>query len=112
MHQGFLPRRAAVVFACALLGFGGVAHAEDAAIHIDNFAFTPATITVKPGTRVTFTNRDDIPHTVVSAAKTPLFKSPHPLDTDDTFVVTFDKPGTYAYFCSLHAHMQGTIVVK
>ena len=80
-------------------------------ITIDNFAFAPATITVAPGTKVTWTNRDDEPHTVVSDADPKLFKS-GPLDTDDGFSFTFEKPGTYRYFCSIHPHMVGTVVVQ
>jgi plastocyanin len=87
------------------------ARAEDAAVTIDNFTFTPATLTVKAGTRVVWKNEDDIPHTVVSDASPPLFRS-KALDTDDSYSTVFDKPGTYRYFCGLHPHMQGTIVVQ
>ena len=81
------------------------------AVTIDNFAFGPAAITVVAGTKVTWTNRDDEPHTVVSADDPKVFKS-GALDTDDSFSFTFDKPGTYRYFCSIHPHMTGTVVVK
>ena len=77
-------------------------------IVIDNFAFAPAELTVAPGTTVTWTNHDDIPHTVTSTDGA--FKS-HALDTDDSFSFTFEKPGSYRYFCSLHPHMVGTITV-
>ena len=87
------------------------AHAADATVHIDNFSFGPAELTVAPGTTVTWTNRDDIPHTVVGAASPPWAKSP-PMDTDGSFRFTFTRPGTYKYFCSLHPHMEGTIIVK
>jgi plastocyanin len=87
------------------------ARAEDAAVTIDNFTFTPATLTVKTGTRVTWKNEDDIPHTVVSDTSPPLFRS-KALDTDDSYSTVFDKPGTYRYFCGLHPHMTGTIVVQ
>ncbi|HEX4824284.1 MAG TPA: cupredoxin family copper-binding protein [Candidatus Polarisedimenticolaceae bacterium] len=80
-----------------------------AEVKIDNFSFGPVSLTVAPGTKVTWTNRDDIPHTVVADDKT--FKS-KVLDTDETFSYTFDKPGTYPYFCSIHPHMTGQIVVK
>jgi plastocyanin len=80
-------------------------------VDIDNFDFAPMTLTVTVGTQVTWTNHDDIPHTVVSADTPPAFKSPA-LDTDDSFSVTFSKPGTYSYFCSVHPKMVGTIVVK
>ncbi|ACB93994.1 cupredoxin domain-containing protein [Beijerinckia indica] len=76
---------------------------------IDNFTFTPATVTVTPGTTVTFVNHDDIPHTVVETKH--LFRS-KVLDSDDTFSFTFDKDGVYDFFCSLHPHMTGKIVVE
>ncbi|HYL47658.1 MAG TPA: cupredoxin family copper-binding protein [Candidatus Limnocylindrales bacterium] len=79
------------------------------AVRIDNFSFGPQEITVAPGTKVTWTNRDDIPHTVVSTNQ--LFKS-KALDTDDQFSFTFDKPGTYEYFCSIHPKMTGKVIVK
>ena len=80
-------------------------------IGIDNFVFNPAAITVSAGTTIVWTNRDDIPHTVTDAAHPPGFRSAA-LDTDDSFSFTFMKPGTYRYFCSLHPHMQGTVVVQ
>src|SRR5215218_4689422 len=83
--------------------------AGEAAVSIDNFTFSPAVITVPAGTRVVWTNRDDIPHTVVGADDPRALRSP-PLDTDDRFA--FAAPGTYRYFCSLHPHMQGTVVVR
>ena len=83
--------------------------APTADVKIDNFSFTPPTLTVAAGTTVTWTNRDDIPHTVVSSDG--LFKS-KVRDTDEKFAFTFAKPGTYAYFCSLHPKMVGKIVVQ
>jgi plastocyanin len=80
-------------------------------VEIDNFDFSPMTLTITVGTQVTWTNHDDIPHTVVSSDNPPAFKSPA-LDTDDSFSVTFRKPGTYRYFCSVHPKMVGSIVVK
>ena len=76
---------------------------------IDNFTFNPARVTVKAGTTVTWDNEDDIPHTIASSTK--LFKS-KVLDTDDKFSFTFTTPGAFEYFCSLHPHMTGTIVVE
>jgi len=79
-------------------------------VKIDNFSFAPGTITIPVGTTVRWTNRDDIPHTVVSddqrtfASKT--------LDTDDQFSYKFTKPGTYGYFCSIHPKMTGKVVVQ
>ena len=87
------------------------AAAPAAAATVDNFTFAPAQIVVAAGTRVTWTNRDDIPHTVTDAADPRAFRSP-PLDTGDSFAFTFVKPGTYRYFCSLHPHMQGTVIVQ
>ena len=83
------------------------ARAEDVAVHIDNFSFAPNPLDVKVGTTVTWTNRDDIPHTVVCAGK---FRS-KTMDTDGTFSFTFTEPGEYKYFCSLHPHMTGSITV-
>jgi plastocyanin len=80
-------------------------------INIDNFAFTPSQLTVEAGTKVDWTNRDDIPHTVTDAADPRAFKSP-PLDTGDGFSHVFTTPGTYRYFCSLHPHMTATILVQ
>ena len=80
-----------------------------AAVQIGNFTFKAPVLTVRPGTTVTWTNGDDIPHTVVS--KDGAFKS-KVLDTGDHFSFTFAKPGQFGYFCSLHPHMTGTIVVK
>jgi plastocyanin len=82
--------------------------AETVAISIADFAFSPAELGVVPGTTVIWTNRDDIPHTVTSTEGA--FKS-HALDTDDSFSFTFEKAGSYRYFCSLHPHMVGTVKV-
>jgi len=111
---GFLPHRRGLLagaLGAGVLALAGTARAEDAQVVIDNFTFTPATLTVKAGTRVVWKNEDDIPHTVVSDAQPPLFRS-KALDTDDSFSTVFDKPGRYPYFCGLHPHMQGTIVVQ
>jgi plastocyanin len=76
---------------------------------IDNFTFAPQTVTVRPGTQVTWTNRDDIPHNVVSSDNK--FKS-KALDTNDQFSFTFNEAGTYEYFCGLHPRMTGKIIVQ
>jgi plastocyanin len=81
-----------------------------AAISIDNFTFTPQTVTVKAGTMVTWTNKDDIPHGI--AATNNAFARSKALDTDDSYSFTFTTPGTYQYFCYVHPHMTGTIVVE
>ena len=80
-----------------------------AAVTIGNFTFKDPVVTVKTGTTITWTNADDIPHTVVS--KDGVFKS-RVLDTGDKFSFTFAKAGQFGYFCSLHPHMTGMIVVK
>jgi plastocyanin len=85
------------------------ARAEEPSVKIDNFTFSPQTLKVSAGTTVTWKNEDDIPHTVASVTKT--FKS-KALDTDDSYTFTFTTPGVYEYFCSLHPHMKGTIVVE
>lgn len=86
----------------------GAARAAETKVSIDNFTFSPASITVKVGDTVTWTNRDDIPHVVVSAGK---FRS-KALDTDNSFSFTFTTAGDYPYFCSLHPHMTGAIKVE
>ena len=102
----------------ALLGFGllihlggGLSAAETKEVQIDNYSFTPGTLTVPVGTTVTWTNHDETPHTVVSADTPRSFKSSG-LDTDDKFSVTFTKPGSYSYLCTVHPYMTGKIVVK
>ena len=78
-------------------------------VKIDNFSFGPETLTVSVGTTVVWTNRDDIPHTVVSTEG--VFKS-KVRDTDEMFSYTFTKAGTYPYFCSVHPKMTGKVVVQ
>ena len=100
-----------VVAAAAVCG-PGVAQAAAAAgptVKIDNFVFGPEALTVSVGTTVTWINQDDIPHTVVASDKS--FKS-KVLDTDERFSFTFTKPGEFGYFCSLHPHMTGKVIVK
>ena len=80
-----------------------------AAVTIGNFTFNKPVVTVKPGTMVTWTNADDIPHTVTS--KDGVFKS-KVLDTGDHFSFTFARAGQFGYFCSLHPHMTGIVIVK
>jgi plastocyanin len=79
-------------------------------IVIRDFHFTPQTLTVKSGEKITWINRDEEPHTVVSVEKQ--FKKSAPLDTDQEFTITVGAPGTYTYFCSVHPKMTGTIVVQ
>ena len=108
---------AAVMIAMVLLLAGTpnvTANTQQAAsaaaeVKIDNFSFGPGTLTVAVGTTVTWTNRDDIPHTVVSTDG--VFKS-KVLDTDEKFSYTFAKAGTFPYFCSIHPKMTGKVVVQ
>jgi len=100
----------AVAAPLAALGWQSRAGAPGA-VTIDDFAFGPATVTVARGTTVTWTNQDDDPHTVVSTDDPKLFKSAA-LDTGDSFSFTFDKAGTYKYFCTIHPRMQGTVIVR
>ncbi len=79
------------------------------AITIDNFSYAPMQLEIAPGTQVIWINKDDVPHTVVSVDHK--FKS-RALDTDESFSFTFQDPGTYEYFCSVHPKMTGKIVVK
>ena len=81
-----------------------------ATVKIDNFVFGPETLTVAVGTTVTWINQDDIPHTIVADDKH-TFKS-RVLDTDERFSFTFTTPGEFGYFCSLHPHMVGKVIVK
>ena len=85
------------------------AAAHATGVVVDNFSFAPPTTTVPVGTTVTWTNRDDIPHNVVSPEQK--FKS-RVLDTDQMFSHTFDVAGTYKYYCSIHPRMTGQIVVR
>jgi plastocyanin len=96
------------IAAAISLCLSGVRAAETTNVMIDNFTFEPAQLTVKVGTTVTWKNRDDIPHTVVSAGK---FRS-KTMDTEDSYSFTFTAAGDYKYFCSLHPHMTGTIKVE
>jgi amicyanin len=107
--------------AAALLGAvvgtglaGGVlvARAQGTAttVSIDNFTFSPPKLTVKAGTTVTWTNKDDIPHGIAATGNA--FARSNALDTDNSYSFTFTTPGTYQYFCYIHPHMTGTIVVE
>ena len=96
------------IAAAISLCLGGARAEQTTKVMIDNFTFEPAQLTVKVGTTVTWTNHDDIPHTVVSAGK---FRS-KTMDTEDSFSFTFTAAGDYKYFCSLHPHMTGMIKVE
>jgi plastocyanin len=96
--------------ALTVIGFlaAGSTKSEEITVSIDNFAFTPAKVAVKPGTKVVFVNHDDIPHTVVLGDGKIRSRA---LDTDESFTYVFDKPGDFIYFCGLHPHMKGEIEV-
>ena len=100
---------ALLAIAIGLTSATAPARAADIEVKISNFTFNPPQVAVKAGSTVVWTNDDDIPHTVTST--TLAFKSAA-LDTDDKFSFTFTTPGTYKYFCALHPHMTGTIVVE
>jgi plastocyanin len=100
---------AAALAAVVLPGHAQTA-APASAVSIDNFTFTPPSLTIKPGTTVTWINRDDIPHGIASANNA--FTKSKALDTDDSYSFTFTTPGTYQYFCYVHPRMTGTIVVQ
>jgi amicyanin len=105
---------AAVSALSVLFGLGATAgqagkSPQAIAIDIDNFKFGVGSLEVAAGTTVTWTNRDDVPHTVTSSAKA--FKSPA-LDTGEAFSYTFKDAGTFEYYCSLHPHMTAKVVVR
>jgi plastocyanin len=117
----FLMRRGLVVGTAAFLALGiagAVAQQAqqqvaavpgEAEISIQSFQFVPAILTVAPGTAVTWVNRDEEPHNVVSPDR--VFRS-KAIDGGEKFTTVFDKPGTYNYICAVHPHMRGTVVVK
>lgn len=82
---------------------------QNVKITIDNFTFSPPELTVPVGAVVTWVNHDDIPHSVVASGKA--FRS-KALDTDDSYSFTFTTAGTFDYFCGLHPHMTGKVIVK
>jgi plastocyanin len=86
-----------------------VAATNEAEISIQSFQFVPAILTVKAGTAVTWLNRDEEPHNVVSLER--VFRS-KAIDGGEKFTAVFDKPGTYNYICAVHPHMRGTIIVQ
>jgi plastocyanin len=116
----FLMRRVFVVGTAAFLALGTVgalaqqaqqqvAAVGEAEIAIQSFQFVPAILTVTPGTAVTWVNKDEEPHNVVSPDRA--FRS-KAIDGGEKFTNVFDKPGTYNYICAVHPHMRGTVIVK
>ena len=116
MRRWWIAVPALLCLAALLLNGLGIASARSGdqqavrvAVVIENYAFEPDPVSVKVGTTVVWTNRDEVLHTVVSNDK--LFSSPE-LEVNKSFQYTFKKPGTFAYFCSLHPEMKGKVVVK
>jgi len=114
-------KKAVLLIVLVVLNFCLAAWGDDAAtvgtsddkkntIEIKDFVFNPSTITVKSGETITWINRDEEPHTIVSVGKK--FQKSSALDTDQKFTITAGAPGTYEYFCSVHPKMTGTIVVE
>ena len=107
--------RAALCLSCLLALGGAVTPLISAALApahqvvIRGFRFEPASTTIQPGESVTWINKDEEPHTVMSDSG--VFRSPA-LDTGERFGYSFDKPGVYHFTCSIHPHMQGTIIVR
>ena len=106
------PGRAALgggVLVAMVLTAGRSPGAGRMAVDIKDFMYSPASLTVAVGTTITWVNRDEEPHTVTSATST--FTSTG-LSHEETFARTFERAGTYAYFCALHPQMKATVVVK
>ncbi len=99
----------AAVLSLAVIGAALATASPGAGGTIDNFSFSPPTITVAAGTTVTWTNNDDIPHTVRAVDGGFHSKA---MDTGDSYSFAFAKPGVYSYFCSLHPKLVGKVVVK
>ena len=89
---------------------GSVPLSGDAPVDIVNFEFKPQTVTVKPGTKVTWTNRDTAIHSIkdTSPLATPVSKE---MGKADTFSITFPSPGSFSYICGIHTYMKGTVEV-
>jgi len=107
LHYDSLRAFAAGAAACCVV-YGALAASGETHVAIDNFTFNPGTITVPAGTKIVWENNDDIPHSIVETKGK--FHSAA-LDTEDKFGFTFDKAGTFEYFCGLHPHMTGKVVV-
>jgi plastocyanin len=112
LNQGRILGLSLLLMSGAVGGLSVIWGQEKLATHeirIDNFSFTPMDLTIPTGTQVAWVNKDDVPHNVISVDHQ--FKS-QALDTDERFSFTFQHPGTYEYFCSVHPKMTGKIVVK
>jgi plastocyanin len=110
LQQSLRAFAAGMAVTCAVYVAVAVAAAPpiESKVTIDNFTFKPEVITIPKGTKLEWENDDDIPHTIVETQGK--FHSPA-LDTEDKYAFTFNVPGTYEYFCGLHPHMKGKVVV-
>jgi plastocyanin len=113
-----LQRTLAAVAGTALMALAGGALAQQqpvaaksAEIVIANFKFVPQTLTVAPGTSVTWDNRDEEPHNIVNVDQPRRFRS-QAIDGGEKYTFVFDQPGIYKYICAVHPHMEGTVIVK
>jgi plastocyanin len=86
-----------------------VATGTTSQVDIKSYAFSPQSLTIKPGTTVTWTNSDSVPHTVTANDKS--FDS-GTLNSGGAYAFTFTEPGTYTYYCQIHPSMKGTIIVQ
>jgi plastocyanin len=102
-------RSLSIAFVIALLLAACGARAEEVVVRVENFTFNPAEITIKSGTTVTWQNADDIPHSIVEDAVK--FRSAA-FDSSEKFSMTFTDPGEVGYFCGLHPHMKGKVIVR
>lgn len=109
MFRNLLHRLAALILLFLPLGEISASEPASVEIAIASYAFGPDSITVAPGTTVTWVNRDDVPHNVVAADGS--FRSAA-LDTGESFSITFQAAGSFTYFCALHPHMTGQVVVQ
>ena len=98
-----------LISACFVAAAAAQSKAAATDVKIDNFTYGPSEVKIPAGATVTWTNRDDIPHTVVSSDK--VFKS-KVMDTDEKYSFTFQTAGTYTYFCSIHPKMTGKVTVQ
>jgi plastocyanin len=104
-----MTKISALLFASLIAAFATDTHAADAAtVAIQKFAFTPKEITVKPGTKIVWTNHDETPHTIIAKDGSFVSKA---MDTDDQFEHTFANEGDFSYFCTLHPFMIGIVHV-
>lgn len=96
------------ILLAAVLLFTATAHAETT-VTIQKFAFSPKDITVAPGTKVVWINKDETPHAISASDKGFASKA---IDTDDHYEFTFANAGDFSYFCTLHPFMTGTVHVR